>query len=149
MHVVWYCTGYPFLGYTLVTLSLLIYFAYSPIFLTCNVLEHWPNTSENITWTNALQNRWYMCIQWTRVLFSVVRTRQHNSIVCVMNSRVSGQCLYTIFINYSSMLSTDPRGIFCVFCSFIYGLHQGFIWFSFHDLESFFLNACAYSQSFD
>jgi len=43
-----------------------------------------------------------MCIQWTRVLYSIVITRQsiihlfHNSTVCVMNSRVSGQCLYTI-----------------------------------------------------
>ena len=42
-----------------------------------------------------------MCIHWTRVLYSVVITRQpnptiHNSTVRVMNSRVSGQCLYTI-----------------------------------------------------
>ena len=27
-----------------------------------------------LTRTNALQNGWYMCIQWTRVLYSVVKT---------------------------------------------------------------------------
>jgi len=38
-----------------------------------------------------------MCIHWTRVLYSVVKAHLfHNSIVCVMNSRVSGQCSYTI-----------------------------------------------------
>jgi len=42
-----------------------------------------------------------MCLQWKRVLYSVVITRQsnppvHNSIVRVMNSRVSRQCSYTI-----------------------------------------------------
>ena len=43
-----------------------------------------------------------MCIQYTRVLYFVVRTRQSNlpishfNSLCLMNSRVSGQCLYTI-----------------------------------------------------
>jgi len=43
-----------------------------------------------------------MCIQWTRVLYSVVITYDslihifHNSTVRAMYSRVSGQCLYTI-----------------------------------------------------
>jgi len=31
-----------------------------------------PDTSEYITWTNALQNSCYMCIQWTRVLYVVI-----------------------------------------------------------------------------
>ena len=39
-------------------------------------------------------------LHWTRVLYSVVITRQsnlfHNSTVLVMNSRVSGQCSSTI-----------------------------------------------------
>ena len=41
-----------------------------------------------------------MCIQWTRVLCSVVITDSnppiYNATVRVMNSRVSGQCYYTI-----------------------------------------------------
>jgi len=43
-----------------------------------------------------------MCVQKTWVLYSDVITRQsiihlfHSSTVCVMNSRVSGQWLYTI-----------------------------------------------------
>ena len=28
------------------------------------VYEYWPETTEQITWTNALQNTGYMCIQW-------------------------------------------------------------------------------------
>ena len=30
--------------------------------------------SNKLIWTNALQNRCYMCIQWSRVLYSVVIT---------------------------------------------------------------------------
>ena len=42
-----------------------------------------------------------MCIQWTRVLYSLVITWPSNLPISqsnsrVMNSRVSGQCLYTI-----------------------------------------------------
>ena len=36
--------------------------------------------------TNALQNRCYMCIQWTRVLYSVVITRQSNPPIPQFNS---------------------------------------------------------------
>jgi len=43
-------------------------------------------TTELITWTNALQNRCYMCIQWTRVLHSVVITRQSNPPISQFNS---------------------------------------------------------------
>jgi len=57
-------------------------------------------TPEWITRTNALPHRCYMCIQWTCVLYSVVTWQwQSNppiSQVCVMNSRVSGHCLYTV-----------------------------------------------------
>ena len=35
---------------------------------------------------NALQNRCYMCIQWTRVLYSVVITRQCNPHISQINS---------------------------------------------------------------
>ena len=35
---------------------------------------------------NALQSRWYMCIQWTRVLYSVVITRQSNPPISKFNS---------------------------------------------------------------
>ena len=34
------------------------------------VYEYWPETSEYIIWTNALQNRWYVCIQLTRDKYS-------------------------------------------------------------------------------
>ena len=50
------------------------------------VWEHWPDTPEVITWTNALQNRCYMCIQWTRVLYSVVVTWQSNPPISQINS---------------------------------------------------------------
>ena len=63
----------------------------------------------------TLPNRWYICIQWTLVLYSVVITWQSNppisQINTVMNSRVSGQCSYTklklklkIFIGISAKL---------------------------------------------
>ena len=66
--------------------------------------------TRQITWTNVLQNRCYMCIPWTRVLYSVVITRQSNLFRnsvdcnefrsvwpmlladCVMNSGLSNQC---------------------------------------------------------
>ena len=38
---------------------------------------------EYIIWTNALKNRWYMCIQWTRVLNSIW---QHDPHVSQFNS---------------------------------------------------------------
>ena len=52
---------------------------------------------------NALHHMCYMCIQWTRVLYSVVITWQSNSTISQFNSpcndsRVSGQCLYTIYV---------------------------------------------------
>ena len=49
--------------------------------------------------TNALQNRCYMCIQLTHVLYSLEITQQSNPPIspdCVMISWVSGQCLCTI-----------------------------------------------------
>jgi len=53
------------------------------------------------TWTNALHNRCYMCIRWTRALNSVVITWQSippisqlNS--CVMDSRESGH-IFNLF----------------------------------------------------
>ena len=65
------------------------------------------------TWTNALQNRCYMCIQWTHALYSVVITNNlihlfHKSADCVMNSRVSGQCSYTIETFYSLSETNIP-----------------------------------------
>jgi len=55
-----------------------------------------------------------MCIQWTRVLYSVVITYDslihlfYSSTVCVMYSRVSGQCLYTIY-DYVCLNTTTNR----------------------------------------
>ena len=51
-----------------------------------NVWEHWPDTLELITWPNILQNRCYMCIQWTRVLYSVVITWQSDPPISQFNS---------------------------------------------------------------
>ena len=52
-------------------------------------------------WTNVLQNRCYMCLQWTRVLYSVVITRQSNPLISQFNSScneftlsVWSMCLY-------------------------------------------------------
>ena len=39
-----------------------------------------------MAWTNTLQNRWYMCIQWTRALYSVVITWQSNPPISQFNS---------------------------------------------------------------
>jgi len=50
------------------------------------VWEHWPDTPEKNTWTNALQNRCYMCIQRTCVLYSVVITWQSNPPISQFNS---------------------------------------------------------------
>ena len=50
------------------------------------VWEHWPDTPEWITWTNALQNRCYMCIQWTRFLYYVVLTWPSNATISQFNS---------------------------------------------------------------
>ena len=70
--------------------------------LTCIVYEYRPETNrEYITWTNALQNRCYMCIQG-HVFYTLLYLHGslihlfHNSKVRVINSRVSGQCLNTI-----------------------------------------------------
>ena len=64
--------------------------------LSCSVWEHWPDTPKYITWTNALQNRCYMCIQWTSVLYFVVITWQSNPPISQFN--MSGQYVYTIVI---------------------------------------------------
>ena len=67
-------------------------------------------------WTNAIQNRCYMCIQWTRVLYSVVITWHSIQPISQFNSPCNeftsvwsmfvytirsgtvyvGQCLYTL-----------------------------------------------------
>ena len=52
----------------------------------CIVYEYWPETTELITWTNGLQHRCYMCIQWTRVLYYVVITWQPNTSILQFNS---------------------------------------------------------------
>ena len=72
-----------------------------------------------------------MCIQWTRVVYSVVKHRHslihlfHNSTVRVMNSRLSGQCLYTILdIRYLHLITQSahllPLPTVCVFISSLY-----------------------------
>jgi len=65
------------------------------------------------------QNTYYMCKQLTRVEYSVVIARNlihlfHNSTVCVMNSRVSGQCLYTIYYGY----------FFCLFHNIVLQINE-------------------------
>ena len=37
------------------------------------IYEYWAETIEQITWTNVLQNRCYMFIQWTRDMFTLFR----------------------------------------------------------------------------
>ena len=44
-----------------------------------------------------MQNRWYMCIHWTRVLYSVVITQQSNPPISQFNS------LYNEFTSFWSM----------------------------------------------
>ena len=61
------------------------------------VYEYWPETTELITCTNALQNRCYTCIQWTRVLYSLVITWQSNPPISQFN------CLCNEFTNFWSM----------------------------------------------
>jgi len=39
-----------------------------------------------ITWTNALQNRCYVCIHWSRVIYSVVIVWQSNPSISQFNS---------------------------------------------------------------
>jgi len=51
------------------------YFTLSQELLYTNIdLKQW----KKITCTNAKQNRYYVCIQWTSVLYSLVITRQSN-----------------------------------------------------------------------
>ena len=66
--------------------------------LYTNIEQKLPN---KFTWTNALQNRCYMCIQWTQDLYSVVITQQSNPPISQFNSlynefTVSGQCFHAI-----------------------------------------------------
>ena len=37
------------------------------------IYEYWAETIEQITWTNVLQNRCYMCIQWTWDMYTLFR----------------------------------------------------------------------------
>jgi len=58
-------------------------------------------TNIDLKLRNALKNRRHICIQWTWDIYSVVITRPSNTRVSqsadhIMNSRVHGQCLYTI-----------------------------------------------------
>ena len=48
-----------------------------------------------------------MCIQWTRVLYSVVITRQSNPPISQFNSWVSGQCLYTVPVSKENKEEVD------------------------------------------
>ena len=52
--------------------------------------------NKKINRINALQNRCYMFIQWTSILYYVVITWHSNPPILQFNSPVSGQCLYTI-----------------------------------------------------
>ena len=69
------------------------------------VWVHWPDTPKQITWSNALQNRCYICIQWTHVLYSVVKTWKSNPPISQFKRPCNEcmsvcQCLYTA-IRYS------------------------------------------------
>ena len=70
------------------------------------VYKYWPETMEQITWINELQNGFYMW-QWTRDIYSVVITRQSNSPIpqfsrpCNEFMSIShGQCSHAI-VNHS------------------------------------------------
>ena len=70
------------------------------------VYKYWPETMEQITWTNELQNGFYMW-QWIRDIYSVVITRQSNSPIpqfsrlCNEFTSIShGQCSHAI-VNHS------------------------------------------------
>jgi len=63
------------------------------------VCKHWSDTPEWITWTNALHNRCYMCIQWTRVLYCVILIWQFNPPISQFNSPCN-EFLVNVCIQY-------------------------------------------------
>ena len=62
-----------------------------------------------------------MYIQWTQDIYSVVITQCndnlihlfHNSTVCVINSRVSGQCLYTMCYQLTNYKACSNMSLYC------------------------------------
>ena len=59
------------------------------------VYEYWAETTDYIIWTNAFQNRCYMCIQRTRVLYSLVIPCQSYPPISQFNSH---ECLVNVCI---------------------------------------------------
>ena len=58
------------------------------------------------TWTNALQNRCYMCIQWTRALYSVVITGHSNPPISQFNSLCNEfTSVWSMFVHITSFFN--------------------------------------------
>jgi len=79
-----------------------------------NYMDQCTDTPEYITWTNALQNRCYMCIQWTRVLYSVVITWQSKSPISQFNSLCNDFTtvwLYNVICLYTMPSTTLFSGV--------------------------------------
>ena len=81
-----------------------------------------------MTWNNALQNRCYMCIQWTRVLYSGVLTRHSNPSI----SKFSRPCneftsVWSLFVYNTMNVSFVSQPILYVNLQSSLALHIGLV----------------------